>query len=178
MVVAAERHLITNRDGYIVDLETGEVVDEQPLSYDPVAELPPGLPRDEFEHRLRAAVYNVRPPGEKPRIVTFKLPKWLLERVDEEARRRGLAHRSELIREALVFYLLRQDSILAMVKRLRDLYAARGFLYAVRPLAAMAAAYLDPALRSDVKRVEEELEAAIKHVEEELAKLHRMLGLW
>jgi len=74
---------------------------------------------------------------------------------------------------------MKQDSVLAMVKRLRDLYAARGFLYAVRPLLAMASTYLsDPLLKDDIRRVEEELEAAIKHVEEELARLHRMLGLW
>ncbi len=48
-----------------------------------------------------------------------------------------------MIREAIVFYLSRRDAMLAMVKRLRDLYVARGFLYAVRPLLAMASAYFN-----------------------------------
>ena len=42
----------------------------------------------------------------------------------------------------------------------------------------MAAAYLDPGLRGEVKRVEEELEAALRSVEKEIAEVHRRLGLW
>ena len=173
------RRVIVNEDGYLVDLETGEVVDESPLCLDARCELPASRDRDEFERRLRAAVLGVQPPGERSRVVSFKLPQWLVDLVDREAERRRLGSRSVLIRDALVFYLMKQDSVLAMVKRLRDLYAARGFLYAARSLLGFAAAYApDAVLKDDVRRVEEELEAALKHFDDAIAEAHRRLGLW
>lgn len=45
------------------------------------------------------------------RIVTIKLPEDLLEKIDKALMFLGFAHRSELIRTAIVEYLLRHNSL-------------------------------------------------------------------
>ncbi len=87
--MAAARQLVVNRDGYVVGLETGEVVGESPICYDEGCEVPSGLPRDEWERRLR--VQGAGFSGEMATIVSFRLPSRLLERIDREAVRRELS---------------------------------------------------------------------------------------
>ena len=45
------------------------------------------------------------------RIITFKIPKGLLEKIDRQVLKEGLSSRSELIRRALILYLSRNEEV-------------------------------------------------------------------
>ena len=201
--MASSRHLVVNRDGYVVDLETGEVVDESPICYDVSCEVPPGLSRAEWERRLRAAPRRSRsrrltkarttvatPPASNTtsggdggvRVVSVKLPVELVSRIDGLVSSMGYPSRSHVIRDALEAFLglggEGSGSVLtgsAELARLRDLYVARGFVYAARSLIAMARAYVNI---DDFDRVEDEIELIIARLNSMLNDLNKRLGLW
>lgn len=186
------RRVVMNEDGYLVDLETGEVLEESPLCYDARCEAPPGLSREEWERRARAApvtrrrrrVREPQPRVQMQRVVTFKLPRDLADKLDL-AVLEGLGTKSGIIRAALRAYLEGGADLVAArglgerLRRLAYLYSARGFLYAAQYMIRMARAYThDKPLLDDLKRIDDELEAAISHYNGAISDTAKKLGLW
>lgn len=181
--MTASARLVVNRDGYIVDLETGEVVDEQPLSLDLSAELPPAEDRAEWERRLRVApVPRARRP--RSRTLAVKVPVELLEALDAVVREYGWGSRSALVREVLERFVNGSGGLApgsldpGVLRRLRDLYALRSVVMTAQYLLRIGSVYAGGAYRQDVARVVEELEALIHRVNSDLNELHRVIGLW
>ncbi|HID41025.1 MAG TPA: ribbon-helix-helix protein, CopG family, partial [Pyrodictium sp.] len=187
-LMAEERVLVVNRDGYIVDIRTGEVVDEQPFDYGPEWR---AFTPEERATRPRAAPLPGRygrTGGSRRRrgrmlVTTVKLPRDLMDRLNSLALESG-GSKSEIVRQALRAFLegpeyAAKRGLLKELQVLYRLHAARGFVYAARYMLDLAVAYTGSGLlREDLARTREELETLLKHYDDAIGKLAKELGLW
>lgn len=183
--VSVERRVIVNKEGYLVDAETGEVIEDQPICYDARCETRPSSDRSEWERRLRAAPLPRgmrRSQGNRDwRILTIKVPPWLVEALDHVVQEHGWSSRSSLVREVLERFLSRPGGPLDVteaLRELRNLYALRSFAMAAQHLLSMGRVYAPEIYRQDISKLIEELEALIHHLNSDLNELNKKLGLW